>query len=220
MEGVNKSSDAIERQFPEGVAEPNDPSKFLLKILGRTKDDPYDSYPEDQIPEGETLDTLRAKVPARRERIQSVLARISDAAKEVVGAYRQICVEEGLEPGRHRFYVIGGRIRQKPLQHSSDVDALITFENIAQALQPYRKLGGGDELDIIDKKIKARGRFFDAAGKILGAYQFGEKDMNGKTGYLLEIKAGGVSEKSARENWTATSQLEDEKQQAVLIYSE
>ncbi|MEK7155882.1 MAG: hypothetical protein AAB734_03310, partial [Patescibacteria group bacterium] len=114
---TNKSKDATEKQFHEGVAEPNDPSGFLLKILGRTKDDPYHSYPEDQIPEGETLDTLRAKLPARRELMQSAFVRIQEVASDMIRTYKEICKNNGFEPGIVRLYVVGGRVRHKPLSH-------------------------------------------------------------------------------------------------------
>lgn len=216
MDTIEKSKDAIERQFHEGVAEPDDPSEFLLKILGRTKDDPYESYPEDQIPEGQTLDSLRGKLPQRREEIQSAFVKINDIGATIAKIYTDECKELDFKPGIVRVYVIGGRVRQKPLQHSSDVDVIISVENDKQALQPHKD----DNWEVQFKKIEARKKFFKRLETYFESEHLVERDAQGNSiGSLVEVKGGGFSESELRADWARDLRDEGTTKNAVLIYS-
>ena len=222
MEGIsNVPQDPIERQFHEGVAEPDDPSEFLLKILGRTKDDLYESYPVDQIPEGETLDTLRDKLPVRREQMQSAFVRIREISAEMVSVYRKVCARNGLNPGKISLYVVGGRTRLKPLQHSSDIDVVFTAQNQSESLEPNYSFKQGDSQELIQKKTALRKEFIKELEPILDRYGLLEKDSDGEvTGWFVEPKGYGVSDLQARKDWAEMARTSDSTRAAIRTHSE
>lgn len=213
--------DAIESPFRDGVAEPDDPNEFMLKTLGKTKDDSYESYPEDQIPPGENLDSLRAKLPKRREKMKSTLLKISEISRHMVNTYRTICERNGMDPGRISVYIVGGRVREKPLQHSSDIDVVFTTENASEGLQPNYSLKDNESPEVMQKKIAARKQFVDVLEKGFRDLDLLEKGADGEeTGWFIEPKGYGDSDVAVRKEWSAAAANAPGKdaQIAVLVF--
>lgn len=218
-QGADEQDKGVEPYFHDGVAEPESPNEFLLKLLRETKDDPYASYPD--IPSGETLESLRAKVPDRRGKIKSVFERISQITNHMAESYKSICNENQLDPGTISIYVVGGRVRRKPLLHSSDVDIVITVENESGGLQPNYSLKNGDSQELIQKKTTARRQFVAALEKGFENLDLLEKDEKGEfTGWILEPKGYGFADTATRQEWAEGVRAEgaDTQQVAVLVY--
>ncbi len=216
MEGVtNNPKDFIERQFKDGVAEPEAPTEFLLKLLGRTKDDPYTALPAEAVAEGEAADSLRAKLPERRARMERAFAQMSDVSAEILAAYGEACKTVGFTPGEVRMYIVGGRVREKPLLHTSDIDVVFTTKNAKEGLQPDFS---SDDPDLVKRKQKARAEFVKLIPAILEKYDLLERDSEGNVeGWFLEPKGYGSSEAETRKKWTEQPEESGRKRIAILV---
>jgi hypothetical protein len=96
---------SVDESFHEGVAEPSNPSEFLLKLLGRAEDNLVDTKPNSPI---RTEGDARRLISERRGMIQSIFVQIKEAGAEITKQYKDACSRHGLNPGKVRLYVVGG----------------------------------------------------------------------------------------------------------------
>jgi hypothetical protein len=202
-------------EFKDGVAEPKHPSEFLLQLLNETPNDPYTNIPQGLIPEGESADSMRARLPEQREKIHAVFRDIEDICANISERYMQTCSEYGLRPKNFRVYVVGGRIRQKPLLHTSDVDVVFTTEDQKESLQPdYTK----DSEDLRQRKQNARTAFIKDLEDFFEERGLTEKMANTMTAFLVEPKGYGASDADVRSQWRRDITGLDDRR-GVLVYT-
>ena len=214
----NNQKNTLEKQFHSGLAEPSNPSGFLQHLLSETKDNTYQEVPKDETAAGETADSLRAKLPERRERIRSAFSNISEIGSDVIATYKKICAEKELNPGIVRLYIVGGRIYQKPLSHGSDIDVVITVDQPAQGLQPIYDMKNPEPDDLRYRKIEARRIFMKELETVLDKHDLLERTSDGSVeGWLLEPKGYGFSDAIVRAEWADSAEKGPAKQIAVLV---
>ena len=198
---VHAVSEDLDKQFPEGVAEPKNPSEFLLKLLGTTQDMKYS-------------DDTSAEHAISRDFIQSAFIRIESIAADIAKIYKDIYSREfEHDPGEIRIYVVGGRIK-KDLGPSSDLDIVLTVEKP----HPGLNLDSAARAGLV-QKYRVAEKEFDAAIKTAWEAYGISVDFSGKTKKLwLDIHDRGLSEEEARREWAEKSNLPYGKRRAVLVY--
>lgn len=217
MRNQIRTSDNADRQkqekFVDGIVEPEKPADFLLKLFDETPDDLYtEEFPTNLIPNGETVDSLRRKLPTRREKIRSVFSNIEERSKQIADLYRGACAEYDLVPKELKIYVVGGRIRQKPLQHNSDVNIVFTTDDQTTGLQPDHN----DPSELRKRKNSARIVFVDRLRNFLEEQQL-MMSIGGDTNYIIQPKGYGFTDAFVRDRWESDiSSLDDRR--GVLVY--
>lgn len=83
-------------------------------------------------PDETDLDGL---ITARQE-LEFTFSHFPELIPAFTSLYREELNKLGFDPGEIRLYMVGGRIREKPLRESSDIDIIFTFE---KPLFPYDK---------------------------------------------------------------------------------
>lgn len=63
------------------------------------------------------------------EEFEKIYKKLPEAANRIIEEYKLLCDKWHLEPGRIKLYMVGGRIKGKPLSIDSDIDLLICVEN-------------------------------------------------------------------------------------------
>jgi predicted nucleotidyltransferase len=204
--------------FKDGLAMPKDPSQFLMRLLNHTPDYQYSLEQEAQDSQEEDPETLKAQLPERRTLVKSTMESIVDISRDIAVLYRTVANESGFSPEHIRVYVVGGRIRQTPLRHSSDIDIIISTDDQAQSLQPnYLR----DAKDLVIRKRESRKIFIDRMNDLLHIRGLLEKPENGREGWFIEPKSYGIEDATFRRDLKEGSEKEGSNGQlAVLVYED
>jgi|GEM_PF-4964331 len=203
----------INRQFHDGVAEPHNPSEFLLKLLGRAENNLIDTKPNPALI---SKGVAQLQVSERRQMVQSIFINIEAAATEIAAAYRKACAQIGMNPGAIRVYVVGGRL-QKDLQPRSDVDFYITLDDELQGFDLLVSDVHQESEEITEKKMRALKEFTSDLELITKKYYF-FSSVSDKSVDRLDLHGWGRSEKDARQEWMQESRSSNTKRLAVLVH--
>jgi hypothetical protein len=215
MRDLIRSADRSDREgrekFVDGVFEAQDPRGFLLRLLDQTPDE---SYADDML-EHATLDSLREKLSARREKIRFIFEHIEELAGKIADLYVETCSEFALNPKEVNIYVVGGRILQKPLRHSSDVDVVFTTDDQTLSLQSDK---AKDPAEVYARKQQGQAEFLKKLKSFLEEYNLVEP-TDTMNGLLIEPKGYGMSDSFVRQFWkTSIDANPIDDRRAVLIY--
>lgn len=206
-EKLAELSASLDNQFYQGVAEPDKPNEFLLKLLGATTDAKFrDSSLEQAI---------------RRGLVQSAFVRMSDKtegkgiAKEMGDLYKKLCINEFKhDPGTVRVYVVGGRIYRALTPHA-DLDFVITVENPVSWLNLDTVR---DEHEL--KKYRKFERIYNSQlRRLWESYELSAEGPAHEHILSPDIHNRGVGEQEARRQWAQDSQNPVHKRRAVLVYT-
>ena len=172
-----------------GIEEPNRPSHYLLNRLARARDQYADE------PSSRGISERRALLGRQYQNIEAI-------GSELLQRFAETCEKHGLlVKGELRFYVVGGRLTQKPLTADSDIDCAITITG-GENLRP---LYGEEPEELTKKKKVARSEFAHEVLNELArkyGFQLTETLETGEviTGSLLEPKEFGTSDEIFRSN--------------------
>jgi len=72
------------------------------------------------------------------QRFNKIYDKLPEAATMIAERYHQILAESPLHlnPGEVRVYLVGGRVKDKPLKEDSDIDLVITVSDPSQSMEP------------------------------------------------------------------------------------
>ena len=165
------------------IVEPNRPGHFLLSRLQNTKADPQ-------------LIESGAEIETRRNRLAEMYGNIETIGEDFLRRFSETYAEHGFPiRGELRFYVVGGRLTDKPLRYDSDIDCAITVEGG----EDFRPLYGEEPDELIKRKRQARDEFANTAlSELAEKYQFQltEEIPSGEVvkGSLFEPKEYGTAD--------------------------
>ena len=73
--------------------------------------------------------------PEKLEQFRIIFNKLGDFGRALVEKYHSQATDAGLNPGKIRLYLVGGRINGTPLREESDLDFVIEIEDPKQGLQ-------------------------------------------------------------------------------------
>ena len=98
-------------------------------------------------------ETTDPRITVTKEKFEFIYMHLLEAASRIVKNYRAICTRNGLDPGKIRLYMVGGRVKGKPLKEDSDIDLLFCVENYRQSPENFQFARFPDAIDAYDFKL-------------------------------------------------------------------
>jgi len=86
-----------------------------------------------------------------REKFKKIYEKLPDVGQKIAESYHDMLHKVGLNPGEIRVYIVGGRVKGKPLKADSDIDIIITVGNVSQSPEAgLKSFASNFKMDIED----------------------------------------------------------------------
>jgi glutamine synthetase adenylyltransferase len=89
----------------------------------------------------------------KQAEFEAIYEQLPAIANDLITSYKLVCSKCGLDPGETRLYMVGGRIKGKPLKASSDIDLIFTVEYVRKSPGSSMPDGGWDPMDALDYSL-------------------------------------------------------------------
>lgn len=109
--------------------------------------------------------------PEIRGRFERTYEKLSEAANAITAEYNDLLKQSGLKPGEIRLYMVGGRLKGKPLKKDSDIDLMFMTENPQAAASALQFQRFENPIDAFDFRILLQ-------QQILGRIDITTKELN------------------------------------------
>lgn len=70
-----------------------------------------------------------------KRKFEQIYTQLPEIATHILTEYNQLLHKWDLDPGRVNLYMVGGRVKGKPLKEDSDIDLIIGVENPSQSAE-------------------------------------------------------------------------------------
>ena len=183
------------------IYEPADPGAYVRKLFAATPNAVVgtDGAPQDKV-----------QLEKHRVRMERGAENITAIARRLAAAYKEVCHQHGFVPQRVRVYLIGGRVRQKPLEVSGDFDFMLTNEQKTGMLLTDHK-----QVDLQSRdKVVAKKEFIKRMRAIATSLGLTEEMEGREPASFIEVKGFGMLDADFR----AASLKSGE--QSILLYTD
>lgn len=98
---------------------------------------------------------------SKRAEFETIYEKLPEIVQDLLAAYKEVLTMYKLDPGEVRLYLVGGRVKGKPLKEDSDLDLIFSVSNVKQSpgavlLEGYDVLDSQDYKLMIMKQIMSR----------------------------------------------------------------